>query len=474
MKLFDVTKIGQIKSGADKLLSKSLNRHIKLAVTGLSRSGKSAFITSLVHQLCNQADSRNMPFVEVIREERFIGCRKTPQTSLHIPSFHYQEALDSLFSSKPHWPKSTRSISELHLTIRYRPAEGLLSYLSEMNTLHIDIVDYPGEWLMDLPMLSMDYLQWSKMMADLFAVEPRKSLGAAFIEKMAAFDVYSPLNETLLAELAQEYSELLISFKNEHGLNLLQPGRFILPGELEGAPILQFVPLITNLPNSLEDIDPDSNLAALRNRFEEYKRLVVKAFYNDYFRNFDRQIVLVDCLSPLNAGAQSFIELQRSLEMLLQSYSYGKNSLLRRMFAPRIDKLLFAATKADHVTPDQHHNLTQLLNNLIDSARKDIQFEGITIDTVSMSSIQATESGVIKHQGKEHLCIKGTVNDPINGYKTITVYPGDVPTELPDKNFWEDKSFDFISFEPPYSAEHRLSHIRMDRVIEFLLGDKMR
>ncbi len=475
MKLFDVSKLGQMKSEADKLLSRSLNRHVKLAVTGLSRSGKSAFITSLVHQLCNQANSRNLPFVEVIREERFIGCRKTPQTSLHIPSFHYQEALDSLFAPEPRWPESTRTISELRLAVRYRPAEGLLSYLSDLNTLYIDVIDYPGEWLMDLPMLDMDYIGWSTMMAELFETEPRKTLGAAFVEKVKGLDLLAPVQESLLAELAQEYSALLVAFKNEHGLNLLQPGRFILPGELEGAPILQFIPLMADVPeDALKNASPTSTLTALNNRFEEYKKRVVKAFYNDYFRDFDRQIVLVDCLAPLNSGQQSFAELQRSLELLLQSYSYGQNSVLRRMFSPRIDKLLFAATKADHVTPDQHHNLTQLLNRLIDSARKDIQFEGINVDTLSISSIQATESGVIKHQGKEHLCIKGTVHDPEQGYKTMTIYPGDVPNDLPNSTFWDNRAFDFKSFEPAQAHDHSFKHIRMDRVIEFLLGDKMR
>ncbi|MFT4925375.1 MAG: putative YcjX-like family ATPase [Phenylobacterium sp.] len=473
---FDQLK-DQVKSQADKLLKKTLNRHIKLAVTGLSRSGKSAFITSLVYQLCEQSNGSNLPFVESISQSRFIGAKKIPQTSLHIPSFGFQEALDSLFGDEPTWPESTRSISELRLAIRYRPEEGLLSQLSEYNTLYVDIIDYPGEWLMDLPMLSMDFAKWSGLMADLFQREPRKSTAQAFIERVNQLDLQAPVDEPLLESLSRQYSALLLKFKNEMGLSLLQPGRFILPGELEGAPILQFIPAFKDLKGiDWENLEPGTNLAALVNRFDEYKNHVVKAFYNDHFKHFDRQIVLVDCLAPLNAGSESFAELQRSLALILQSYHYGKNDLLHRLFSPQIDKLLFAASKADHITTEQHKNLTLLLNKLVEQSRKDIQFEGIEVETMSMSSIKATENGFIEHEGETFPCIKGTTFTE-NERKKVTLFPGEIPREIPKSAYWLDNQFNFVSFEPaknPDQDSKVLEHIRMDHVIEYLLGDKLR
>ncbi|MGU0056245.1 YcjX family protein [Enterobacter hormaechei] len=44
------------------------------------------------------------------------------------------------------------------------------------------------------------------------------------------------------------------------------------------------------------------------------------------------------------------------------------NKPCRRLFFPCIDKLLFAATKADHLTPDQHENLVSLLQQLVRDA----------------------------------------------------------------------------------------------------------
>ena len=45
------------------------------------------------------------------------------------------------------WPNSTTDISELWLVIEYQRQNGADRKLT-------DIVDYPGEWLLDLPLLN--------------------------------------------------------------------------------------------------------------------------------------------------------------------------------------------------------------------------------------------------------------------------------------------------------------------------------
>lgn len=57
-----------------------------------------------------------------------------------------------------------------------------------------------------------------------------------------------------------------------------------------------------------------------------------------------------------------------ALTQLMQSFHYGQRTLFRRLFSPVIDKLLFAATKADHVTVDQHANMVSLLQQLVQDA----------------------------------------------------------------------------------------------------------
>mgnify|MGYP000642762649 CR=1 FL=1 len=68
------------------------NQHINLAVTGLSGSGKTAFITSLVNQLVEANEAAHLPFFSVIRESRLIGVKREAQPNLTFSRFAYEEA----------------------------------------------------------------------------------------------------------------------------------------------------------------------------------------------------------------------------------------------------------------------------------------------------------------------------------------------------------------------------------------------
>jgi predicted YcjX-like family ATPase len=43
----------RLKNEFNSLVNRGVDRHLRLAVTGLSRSGKTAFITAMVNQLLN-------------------------------------------------------------------------------------------------------------------------------------------------------------------------------------------------------------------------------------------------------------------------------------------------------------------------------------------------------------------------------------------------------------------------------------
>ena len=79
----------------------------------------------------------------------------------------------------------------------------------------------------------------------------------------------------------------------------LPPGRFLMPGDLEGSPALTFAPL--PLAEGAE-IAPGSLAAMMERRYEAYKTHVVRPFFRDHFSRLDRQIVLVDALAALNSG----------------------------------------------------------------------------------------------------------------------------------------------------------------------------
>ena len=123
---------------------------IRLGVTGLSRAGKTVFITSLV---ANLIDRGRMGQLLAASNGAIRAAYLRPQPDDTVPRFDYESHLGSVLSASPHWPDSTRAVSELRLSLRVQPT-GILGAVSGPRTVHIDIVDYPGEWLLDLALLA--------------------------------------------------------------------------------------------------------------------------------------------------------------------------------------------------------------------------------------------------------------------------------------------------------------------------------
>lgn len=161
-----------------------------------------------------------------------------PQRELGVARFTYDEGMAQLHGEPPDWPTPTRGVSEIRLALRYRSRESLLRHFKETSTLYLEIVDYPGEWLLDLPMLDLRYLAWSRQMNGLLQGE-RRTLAGPFLRLCAACDPLAAADERQLAAIAQAYTDYLLQCK-QRGLHFIQPGRFVLPGDMAGAPALQF------------------------------------------------------------------------------------------------------------------------------------------------------------------------------------------------------------------------------------------
>ena len=162
----------RLKNELNSLVNRGVDRHLRLAVTGLSRSGKTAFITAMVNQLLNIHAGARLPLLSCVREERLLGVKRVPQRDFGIPRFTYDEGLAQLYGSPPTWPTPTRGVSEIRLALRYKSNDSLLRHFKDTSTLYLEIVDYPGEWLLDLPMLAQDWIRWRLLMKTVW----RKSL----------------------------------------------------------------------------------------------------------------------------------------------------------------------------------------------------------------------------------------------------------------------------------------------------------
>lgn len=194
--------------------------------------------------------------------------------------------------------------------------------------------------------------------------------------------------------------------------------------------------------SKLAQADKHTNAGMLRDRFNYYCEKVVKGFYKNHFLRFDRQIVLVDCLQPLNSGPQAFNDMRLALTQLMQSFHYGQRTLFRRLFSPVIDKLLFAATKADHVTVDQHANMVSLLQQLIQTPAKRCvrrYQHGLSGTGISTGNHQRPD----RCERRKIPALRG---HRLSDGEPLTVYPGEVPARLPRQAFWDSQAFSLRRF----------------------------
>lgn len=138
-------------------------------------------------------------------------------------------------------------------------------------------MDYPGEWLLDLPMLAQDYLSWSRQMNGLLQGQ-RAEWAAKWRQLCDGLDPLAPADENRLAEIAAAWTDYLHQCKSQ-GLHFIQPGRFVLPGDMAGAPALQFFPwpdVDAFGESKLAQADKQTNAGMLRERFNYYCEKVVK------------------------------------------------------------------------------------------------------------------------------------------------------------------------------------------------------
>ena len=274
---------------AQTRLGDFLTPAVRLGVTGLSRAGKTVFITALVRNLVSGG---RLPFFSPEAEQRIVRAYLEPQPDDSVPRFDYEAHLGDLLASPPSWPESTRRISELRVTIEYRSAS-MLKRAIGLSKLHLDIVDYPGEWLIDLPLLEQDYRAFSSEALALAAMPSRAEFAKPLLAFLAGTDPAAQEDEQIALTGAALFTDYLLAVRESGAQSTLAPGRFLLPGDLEGSPLLTFFPM----PLTSEERPPRGSLAAMMmRRFESYKSLVVRPFFNDHFARLDRQIVLVDVL----------------------------------------------------------------------------------------------------------------------------------------------------------------------------------
>ena len=264
-----------------------------------------------------------------------------------------------------------------------------------------------------------------------------------------------------------------------------------MPGDLAGSPALTFAPL------ALGDgaaILPHTLAAMMERRYEAYKTHVVRPFFRDHFARLDRQIVLVDVLAALNSGPAAVRDLETAMTDVLIAFRTGRTSFLATLFRPRIDKILFAATKADHLHHTSHDRLEAILRHLTGRAIARAEGVGAKIDVIALAAVRATREAEREARPRYPRCDRRHADrrrEPRRRNVRRRDRSGDLSRSIAGRSARGVSrrraraaggakptivSCVFVRRSPrpaPTAEPLALPHIRLDRALEFLLGDRL-
>lgn len=437
---------------------------VRLAVTGLSRAGKTVFLTSLVANLLAAGQgARTLPALEAAAGGRLRGARLVPAGAETTARFDAAAHLAALAAEPPRWPERTEDLSRLEIALELDPrsllgrARGLLAGPRRVT---LELLDYPGEWLLDLPMLGQSYAAWSRATLERLRRGRRAEAAADFLAFVEALPAAAPAEDALARQGFRLYREALLACRDRLGLRFLQPGRALNPGPRGEAPILWFFPLPQPEGGGLA--------ALLARRHEAYLADQRAAFLDPVFRRFHRQVVLADALGALHAGREAFEDTAEALAAVAASLR-GSLGLLGLLTGQGLRRVVFAATKADHVPARMREALPGLLGDLLGRDPAGPLDPATAVQAVA--AIRCTEDDVATLEGRAVQVVRGVL---MAGGKPAKVYPGEVPLRRPGPGFWDHAFFEMPRFQPPrLAADGRsgIPHLGLDALLAALIGD---
>lgn len=448
----------QLGERADRGLRRATGNRSCIAITGFSGAGKSTLLTSLVTQLLylqTQQPGSHWPLAK-----RWLSARLQNHQG-GLPDYPLAGQQAALLAGR--WPDSTRALSRCLLDIRLTPNHRLQDLSGQGYVNHqLEIWDYPGEWLMDLPLATQDYHRWVLDSFSHFNNEPRNQMAGELYRELLDLDPQAPFDEGRFAALFGRYRDFLRQCK-ARGLHIVQPGRFVIDG---GPPDAEaFLPLLA--AGERPPRVPGSWWAEMQNRYDQYVSHWVRPFLTQVFEQVDHQLVLVDLPGALAQGKASLEELRRSLSRVLQLFSYGRNSWLDRLLAPKVEQLTFVSSKLDCVLPDQRRHLSELMRALVAESIQAARFESTRVDHLELAALACTR---VSQLGPEPALIVELEQGPAR------LRHPPIPRGWPTDTDWAA----LAHWQPPPLSPPKLvepsqgpwPHINMDLLCQRLLGDE--
>lgn len=202
-----------------------------------------------------------------------------------------------------------------------------------------------------------------------------------------------------------------------------------------------------------QKVKDGSQYKVIEDRYNAYRKEFVAKFFNEIFTKFTRQLVLVDVLGALNAGQEAFQDTKLALTAVNNALTSQNDDWLARMrdfrLGRKTERILFAATKADHVPALQQDALKQLLLGLIHDSEGSFTKNVKSSEAMALASVVCTEETAVRRDGRTENAITGLC---MTSQKRKTVFMPFIPTKPPNDAWWrrnsteDGKPFDFPFF----------------------------
>jgi predicted YcjX-like family ATPase len=465
---------------------------LRICVTGLSRAGKTAFITALVDALKNAHLARDS-FLgwSAVAEGRYRGARILPPTGAvgSLEAFRYEDNRRALTARPPVWPAATDSVRALRLQtscavqpgVFERVLDGMTRRTGAVKLRHTDItiVDYPGEWALDLPLRAMDFSAWSERTVGLAQGGVRHAVSGPFLELIARIDPMGQFSEGRARDVHAAYVAYLDACRDKLRLSYLQPGLFLRPEKIGGRNALmenetfRFFPLPCG---DVRKVIPGSWRDVLSRRYEAYKRDYVEGFFGSLKGPGEtRQVVLFDLLAALSGGREAYEDAREALGEIARAMR-PKVGFFGRLFGSSL-KVLYAATKADYVPAQSRRRIERHIEAIVSGLQLGAAEKEVS-RTLTLASIAATRSGV---DAQDRPVVVGSVRDRHTGeIRPEQIFrfpppPVGTPTEA-DWEAWEKAGVvgyllpEFLPDAEDLRARPDIPQLNLDAAVEFLVS----
>ncbi len=477
----------------------------RVAVVGMSNSGKTVFLTSLVNHLTRH-DERLLPLgdgrIRVAWEPLGSQPRPTFLSVDGLEMFPYAESREALHRRE--WPPKTREVTGIGLNLSI-PRTGVRKLAGGRRHLRLEFIDFPGERLGDMTMAGQDYEEWSDAVLQFITRTPEYAgLARPFMDCCRT--------QADEATILQAYRETLARFAYNY-LPFVTPSSFTLGANRSlrladpARPDLGPAPAAGSVPSMGVRINPDVGALAAERivglTFEaqfcplpaglrESRRELAKAFaerYRDYrrhvaddlarrFRSCNHLVVLLDLTTFLAGGVGTFNGCRQMLKLLMAyaepgvpSGMSGLDQLLAWLSWGRfqlnpIRRLSLVATKADKAHEADRGNLTALMGDMADMLVEPyVRRNKLQIRYYACSAVDSTRSYPdMTLAGRWAVEGEGFSPEPVK------LRASRVPDRWPDQ--WAAGQYHFpdCAPEPPENSGAAPRHIGLAPLCDFILG----